>query len=51
VIAAARWCRYVGHQIGRKKRRTLLPPALVCKYEPDSFWRDPARNPNNVTVI
>jgi hypothetical protein len=29
----------------------LLPPALVCKYEPDSFWRDPARNPNNVTVI
>jgi sulfotransferase len=32
-------------------RRTVLPLELVRKYENDSFWRDPARNPNEVRVV
>jgi sulfotransferase len=32
-------------------RKTLLPGDLVRKYENDAFWRDPARNPNQVKVV
>ena len=31
--------------------RPVLPADLVRKYEKDSFWRDPANNPNKVRVI
>jgi sulfotransferase len=41
----------VGRRVERKQRRSLLPPALINKYEKDAFWRDPARNPNNVKVV
>ena len=41
----------VGRRVVYEKRQTILPPALVHKYENDSFWRDPARNPNNVRVV
>ena len=34
-----------------KSARTLLPPALVQKYENDAFWRDPMRNPKRVKVV
>jgi sulfotransferase len=43
------------HQVGRSihanERRSLLPPELIRKYESDSFWLDPARNPYNVKVV
>jgi sulfotransferase len=43
------------HQVGRVvraiERKTLLPPDLFRRVEPDSFWRDPALNPNRVTVV
>jgi sulfotransferase len=41
----------VGRQVRPAKRKSLLPPDLIRKYENDAFWRDPARNPNNVRVI
>ena len=41
----------VGRQIRRQERPSILPADLVRKYENDAFWRDPARNPNNVRVI
>ena len=41
----------VGRRVVREERQTLLPPALVHKYENDAFWRDPARNPNKVRVV
>jgi len=41
----------VGRRIERKERQSLLPPVLIRKYESDSFWRDPTRNPNNVKVV
>jgi sulfotransferase len=43
------------HQVSRRvrveQRRTVLPPDLVKKFEGDSFWLDPARNPNKVRVV
>ncbi len=43
------------HKVGRRVeftgRATLLPGDLVRKYENDAFWRDPARNPQQVKVI
>ena len=43
------------HKVGRKVessgRKTVLPGDLWRKYENDAFWRDPARNPNEVKVI
>jgi len=41
----------VGRRVERQERRTILPPALVRKYENDAFWRDPARIPNKVKVV
>jgi sulfotransferase len=41
----------VGRRVVREERRTILPPGIVRKYENDAFWRDPARNPNNVRVV
>jgi sulfotransferase len=41
----------VGRRVERHERRTILPPALVRKYENDAFWRDPARIPNKVRVV
>jgi sulfotransferase len=43
------------HRVGRRVespgRKSVLPGDLVRKYENDVFWRDPARNPNQVKVI
>jgi sulfotransferase len=43
------------HKVGRRVqspgRKTVLPGDLWRKYENDAFWRDPARNPNQVRVI
>jgi sulfotransferase len=41
----------VGRRVKREERQNLLPPLLIHKYENDAFWRDPARNPNNVKVV
>jgi sulfotransferase len=41
----------VGQRVEATLRQSLLPIALIRKYEGDSFWRDPTRNPNNVKVI
>ena len=41
----------VGRRVEAKQRRSVLPADLVRKYENDSFWRDAARNPNNVAVV
>jgi len=41
----------VGRRVRHEERRSVLPPDLVRKYESDAFWRDPARNPNNVRVV
>jgi len=41
----------VGRRVERSERRSVLPQPLIRKYEADSFWRDPARNPNNVKVV
>ncbi len=41
----------VGRRVRHEQRRSVLPPDLVRKYESDAFWRDPARNPNNVRVV
>jgi sulfotransferase len=43
------------HKVGRRVespgRKSVLPGDLWRKYENDAFWRDPARNPNQVKVI
>lgn len=41
----------VGRQVRPAARKSILPPDLIRKYENDAFWRDPARNPNNVRVV
>ncbi len=41
----------VGQRVEAHQRRSVLPADLVRKYENDAFWRDPARNPNNVRVV
>jgi sulfotransferase len=41
----------VGRQVRPLVRRTLLPPDLFRRFEPDSFWRDPAVNLNQVRVV
>jgi sulfotransferase len=41
----------VSRRVVHEQRRSVLPPALVRKYENDAFWRDPERNPNNVKVV
>jgi sulfotransferase len=41
----------VDRRVQAHQRRSVLPLDLVRKYENDSFWRDPTRNPNNVKVI
>jgi sulfotransferase len=41
----------VGRRVTSEPRSTVLPLDLVRKFEGDAFWRDPARNPNNVRVI
>ena len=33
------------------ERRTVLPPDLFARYEPDTFWRDPKRIPPGVRVV
>jgi sulfotransferase len=32
-------------------RRSVLPPDLFARYEPDTFWRDPARVPVGLRVV
>ncbi len=43
------------HRVGRRvqapARKSLLPPDLIHKYQADTFWRDPTRNPNNVRIV
>jgi len=41
----------VGRSIHANERRSVLPMELIRKYENDSFWLDPARNPYNVKVV
>ena len=41
----------ISRRVMREERQTVLPQALVRKYENDAFWRDPARKPNNVRVV
>jgi sulfotransferase len=41
----------VGRSIHTNERRSLLPPELIRKYENDSFWLDPARNPDKIKVV
>ena len=41
----------VGRRVESSGRKTVLPGDLWRKYENDAFWRDPARNPNQVRVI
>ena len=41
----------VGTRVSPVARRTLLPPDLFRRFEPDSFWRDPAQNVNRVRVV
>jgi sulfotransferase len=41
----------VGRSIHANERRSVLPADLIRKYENDSFWLDPARNPFKVKVI
>ncbi len=41
----------VGPVVRRETRRSLLPPDLFARYEPDSFWRDPARIPAGLRVV
>jgi sulfotransferase len=41
----------VGRTVTPPERKMILPPQLVRKYEHDAFWRDPARNPNQVNVV
>ncbi len=32
-------------------RRSILPPDLFARFEPDTFWRDPARVPAGLRVV
>ena len=41
----------VGRSIHANERRSVLPMELIRKYEGDSFWLDPARNPYNIKVV
>ncbi len=41
----------VGAHVRPVPRKTLLPPDLFRRFEPDSFWRDPAQNLNRVLVV
>jgi sulfotransferase len=41
----------VGRRVAREERRSILPPALVRKYEGDMFWREASGNPNGVKVV
>jgi sulfotransferase len=41
----------VGRHVQAPSRKSLLPPDLIHKYEADTFWRDPVRNPNGVRVV
>lgn len=43
------------HRVGRvvraNERKTILPPDLFRRVEPDSFWLDPALNRNGVKIV
>jgi sulfotransferase len=41
----------VGRSIHPNERQSVLPPELIRKFENDSFWLDPARNPHKVKVV
>lgn len=41
----------VGRQVRASTRKSILPSDLIRKYENNTFWRDTARNPNNVRVV
>lgn len=41
----------VARRVHPNERGFVIPPDLVRKYENDSFWRDPARNPKRVRVV
>lgn len=34
-----------------ERRRPVLPPDIIRRFAHDSFWLDPARNPNRVPII
>ncbi|MDX7951241.1 sulfotransferase [Lichenihabitans sp. Uapishka_5] len=41
----------VGRSVKAAPRRTILPPELFNRVAVDTFWNDPALNPNGVKVI
>ncbi len=41
----------VGKSVSPPRRGTILPPELFKRVVADTFWRDPALNPNNVKVL
>lgn len=41
----------VGRQVKPQSRATILPPDLFRRFEPDSFWRDPAMNLRGVRIV
>ena len=41
----------VGRRVRPATRATILPPDLFRRFEPDSFWRDPAVNLRGVKIV
>ena len=41
----------VGPVVQAPVRRSILPPDLFARYEPDSFWRNPATRPEGLRVV
>jgi sulfotransferase len=41
----------VGARVQPQSRATILPPDLFRRFEPDSFWRDPAMNLRKVRIV
>ena len=47
----ARGLHYVGRKVEARVRETVLPPDIIKRVEPDSFWCDPAMNTRGVSTI
>ena len=41
----------VAPEVQRESRRTVLPPDLFARFDPDTFWHDPARLPPGLRVV
>ncbi len=41
----------VAPAVRAQPRRSVLPPDLFARFEPDSFWRDPARTPAGLRIV